>query len=109
MSVLALLLPWAQAPLRVCMLDPGERSEDCCSECPDQSQDCCMDVDLLPDLLPPETGLIPPALMAGDLPWIDSCPCFASSELLPRRVPATQPSRPVPISQRLAILSVWRL
>jgi hypothetical protein len=96
-------------PLRVCLLDPAERSEDCCSSCPASDRHCCVDSEGLPDSLLPAGNFETPAFAGYAIP-----PTMADSPPMPERIlPQFCHARPLsgigPPAARLAVLNVWRL
>ncbi len=104
-----MLLPLAGLPLRICLLDQSERTEDCCKKCTSSHKDCCADMDTLPDTpVPGTTTEIPPyiavelsAFLADDTVEILRLP----------QVPAFfQPIRgpDTPAAYR-SVLSVWSI
>lgn len=106
---LGILLPVAAMPVRICLLDPEERTDDCCRTCNSDSKDCCSDVDPLPELTPPDGNFETPVFLGYALP-----PTIVDFVLVPQRVvvPACYARPPTKIAEttaRLAVLNVWRL
>jgi hypothetical protein len=107
--ILGILLPVAAMPVRICLLDLEERTDDCCRTCNSDSKDCCEDVDPLPELAPPDGNFETPAFLGYALP-----PTIVDFVVVPQRivVPACYARPPTRIAQttaRLAVLNVWRL
>ena len=106
---LGILLPTAATSLRVCLLDPAERSENCCDDCSSGTEDCCVDSDGLPDAPLPGGNFETPAFVGYAIP-----PAMAELPgILGRPIPPPCIARPRtgigPPMARLAVLNVWRL
>lgn len=104
-----ILLPAAAMPVRICLLDQGERTDDCCRTCPSGSNDCCTDLDPLPDAPVPDGNFETPAFLGYAIPT-----ALASMPLIPERIAlpsclARRPAGTGPPTARLAVLNVWRL
>ena len=106
---LGIMLPVAAMPVRICLLEPEERTDNCCNTCTSDTGDCCADVDPLPELLlqdgnfemPEFTGYaLPPTMM--DLPIIPK-------QILPPSCLARAPTGIGSTTARLAALNIWRL
>ena len=105
---LGYLLPMAGAPLRVCLMDIEERTEDCCADCDTAKEGCCLDVQPIP----------PAPLAKGifEMPDFDDCLIGGPVAHVPaptRMVVLPSWARPAPSlgppSAVQARLNVWRL
>lgn len=106
---LGILLPSAPIPVRVCLLDPAVRSEDCCGTCSASDKDCCVDTEVLPDSTLPAGSFETPAFVGYVIP-----PLMAELPLIPERILpppcfARTPAGIGPPAAWLAVLNVWRL
>lgn len=106
---LGMLLPVAAMPVRICLLDLEERTDDCCRTCPSDSNDCCADLDPLPDTSIPGGNFETPSFVGYAIP-----PTLATLPLIPERIAlprchARPPTGIGPPAARLAVLNVWRL
>jgi hypothetical protein len=106
---LGCLLPLAGSPLRVCILEQEERSEDCCTDCGEEDKECCLDVQPIP----------PGPLVKGIFETPDfSAQMLDASFALPAAPPeifaffprmVCPPPCCGPPSAHRALLNVWRL
>lgn len=102
-------LPTAAMPVRVCLLDPEERTENCCRDCPSDSKDCCAELDRLPDAPVPDPNFSTPPFVGYVIP-------SAIADVLPMPVRIVTPPRHEqppsgigPPTTRLCVLNVWKL
>lgn len=106
---LGIVLPAAPIPVRVCLLDPAEQTEDCCGTCSTSDEDCCVHSEVLPDSPLPAGNFETPAFVGYAIP-----PMMAELPLIPERIlppPCFErtPTGIGPPAARLAVLNVWRL
>ena len=106
---LGILLPVAAMPLRVCLLEQTERSEDCCGTCSTSDKHCCVDSEGLPDSLLPAGNYEAPAFVAYPLPPRVADLPPVPERILPPPAHARAPTGMGPPTARLAVLNVWRL
>lgn len=104
-----ILLPAAAMPVRFCLLDPADRSEDCCGTCPTRDRDCCADLEILPEAPMPggffETPVFSGYIIPADLGVL---PAIPASMVPPPCFPPLRAGIGPPTA-RLAVLNVWRL
>jgi hypothetical protein len=104
-----ILLPAAAMPMRVCLLDQAEQSEDCCGTCSTNNVDCCVDSEGLPDSQLPSGSFETPPFVGNALPpTMAELPRIPESIVLPPCL-ARPPNGIGSTTARLAVLSVWRL
>ncbi len=104
-----ILLPAAAMPARVCLLDPSERSEDCCNTCTTGRQDCCADLKTLPDAPMPGGNFETPAFVGYAIASIIAEPPRIPESIAPPPWHARPRTGIGPPAARLAVLNVWRL
>lgn len=108
-TCLGVLLPAAAAPLRVCLLESCEQSEDCCNCCSTGLQDCCADVKVLPDSPMPGGNFETPAFVGYAIPKVMAELPGIPVSITPR-IDFTQVRTGIgPPTARLAVWNVWRL
>lgn len=101
--------PAAAVPLRVCLLEASQRTDDCCKKCQKETKDCCADLDRVPDSPLPGAALDLPPFVAFELPTFEAAARLvnlvpsAEFRLLP---PIRGPDTP---SAYRAVLSIWRI
>jgi hypothetical protein len=106
---LGILLPAAAIPLRICLLDPSERFEDCCNTCTTGRQDCCADQKTLPDAPMPGGNVETPAFVGYAIPPVIEAPPGIPARIAPPPCFARPRTGIGPPAARLAVLNVWRL
>jgi hypothetical protein len=104
-----ILIPAAATPIRICLLDPEERTGDCCRTCSSDSNECCADLAPLPDTSIPNGNFETPSFVGYPIPYtLATLPLIAERIALPSR--HARPAAGIgPPTARLAALNVWRL
>lgn len=104
-----MIVPLAALPVRVCLLEEYELTEDCCKKCPSTHGDCCADMDTLPETPTPGTSTeIPPFIAVELLSYlVEELPEILR---LPQTPAFSQPIRgpDTPAAYR-SVLSVWSI
>jgi hypothetical protein len=106
---LGILLPAAAMPVRVCLLDPAERSENCCGSCTTEHQDCCADLETLPDAPMPGGNFETPGFVGYASPAVSVVLPRIPERIAPAPCFALARKGIGPPAGRLAVLNVWRL